>query len=479
MIDAKELPLEYQIFALAFKEDGAIDHFAEELPVSEVCSIDENAGIREFYQALLDFHELTGNHKVDPISFCSWLEASRTTYAAIDALVGIDTFMDTVMSIDVSNAIDVAAVLKDRHKTRQQLNFVQELQQLVQSKEHKTEADQEKIAMLTSKIVELQNRVNYNPLSKVKTAQQIVDSIDDIFTIPPFLATPFKSLNRALGYTDEGGMFRGAVHAIVATSGQGKSTLAKAMANHWLDDGYSVLYVNYEEAEGHWNRILLTQILKENVYKEADNWSQQEKDDRKAIFSKKMDEWGDRLLVQHDPDSCYFSDLERWFRDLIGSNITPDVVIIDTIQSMLGDGKGPRWGDYELMMIKLERLAKDMNAVFIITAQQNNDAVKDNRNVAKQSDVGGSIAIVQKCSVIMVLSAMRDVNKDESIDESLMGIQILKNRITGHGFVHDPPMVKYVDDYKSYVEVEEVDLDIYNNDQSLKDLIAGSEFTLS
>jgi hypothetical protein len=214
------------------------------------------------------------------------------------------------------------------------------------------------------------------------------------------------------------------------------------------------------------------------VYKNADSWSPEGKEARKKVFAKKMDEWGDRLLVQHEPDSAYFSDLERWFRDLIGSNITPDVVIIDTIQSMLGDGNGPRWGDYELMMIKLERLAKDMNAVFIITAQQNNDSVKENRSVAKQSDVGGSIAIVQKCSVIMVLSAMRDVSKDESIDESLMGIQILKNRITGHGFVHDPPMVKYVDEFKSYVEVEDVDMELYNNEVSLKDLIEGSEFAL-
>ncbi len=478
MIDSKELPLEYQLFALSFQEEGAIVSFAEELPVHEVCAIDENAGIKEFYQALLDYHNLTEQPIVEPIAFRSWLETSRDTYTAIDAFIGIDTFMDTVMSIETSSSKDVIAVLKDRHKTRKQLNFIQELQSIFQSKDHKTDADFDKIDKLTAQIAELQQRVDYNPLAKVKFATDIVDSIDDMFVIPPFLSTPFETLNCALGYTSDGGMFRGAVHAIVATSGKGKSTLAKTLANHWLDDGYSVLFINYEEAEGHWNRVLLSQILKENVYKQADDWTAEEKAERKSIFKHKMDEWGERLMVRHDPDSCYFSDLERWFKDLIGNNITPDVVIIDTIQSMLGDGKGPRWGDYELMMIKLERLAKEMNAVFIITAQQNNEAVKENRQVAKQSDIGGSVAIVQKCSVIMVLTSIADITKDESIDVNIMGVQILKNRITGLGFVHEPPMVKYVDDYKSYVDVEAIDNSIYDNGATLDELVSESDFSI-
>lgn len=477
-MDSADLPLEYQVFALAFREPGAIELFADQLGVNEVCAIDESAGIKEFYQALLDYNKIVDSDIVDPIAFCAWLETSRDTYSAIDALVGMNTFMDTVISIEVSNAKDVIAVLKDRYKTRQQINLVQELQLLVQSKEHKTEQDLEKIEKLAAKIAELQAKVEYNPLAKVKTATQIAAGLDDLFVIPPFLSTQYKSLNKALGYTEDGGMFRGAVHAIVATSGQGKSTLAKSMAKHWLDTGYSVLYVNFEEAEGHWERILLSQILEENVYKNADLWTPEEKVERKEIFQKRMDEWGDRLIVQHDPDSCYFSDLERWFRDLIGSNVFPDVVIIDTIQSMLGDGKGPRWGDYELMMIKLEKLAKDMNAVFIITAQQNNEAVKENRQIAKQSDVGGSVAIVQKCSVIMVLTPMKDIHKDESIDESLMGVQLIKNRITGLGFVHDPPMIRYVDDYKLYVDIDNVDLEIYNQEITLDDILQESEFQL-
>jgi replicative DNA helicase len=241
VIDSKELPLEYQLFALSFQEEGAIVAFAEELPVHEVCAIDENAGIKEFYQALLDYHKLTEQPIVEPIAFRSWLETTRDTYSAIDAFIGIDTFMDTVMSIETSKTKDVIAVLKDRHRTRKQINFVQELQAIFQSKEHKSDADLEKIDKLTAQIAELQQRVDYNPLAKVKFATDIVDSIDEMFTIPPFLSTPFETLNCALGYNIDGGMFRGAVHAIVATSGKGKSTLAKTMANHWLDSGYSVL----------------------------------------------------------------------------------------------------------------------------------------------------------------------------------------------------------------------------------------------
>lgn len=482
MIDVEnvlsELPLEYQLFALAFKEEGAIEKFSTQLAIQEICSIDENSGIKEFYEALCDYYKLTQQPIIDAVAFRSWLEISRDTYSAIDALIGIDAFMDTVLSAPTSNSEAVIAVLKDRYNKRQQMSALQELQKLLSSKTHKTDEDLNKISKLTSKINELQASVQYDPLSKVKFATDIVNCVDDMFEIPPFLSTPFKSLNRALAYTEDGGIFRGAVSAIVATSGAGKTTLVKSMVNHWLDNGYSVLYINYEEAEGHWNRILLTQILKENVYKEADNWTESDRAKRKLVFAEKMEEWGNRLMVRHDPETCYFSDMERWLHDLIGSNITPDIVVIDTIQSMLGDGKGPRWGDYELMMIKLEKLAKEMDAAFVITAQQNNEAVKENRQIIKQSDIGGSVTIVQKCSVIMVLSKMKTVMNDDSISDDLMGIQIIKNRITGQGHVHDPPMVRYVDDYKLYVDVDNIEDSLYENEVSLDDILSEGSFSL-
>lgn len=67
------------------------------------------------------------------------------------------------------------------------------------------------------------------------------------------------------------------MHAIIAASGKGKSTFAKCLVNNWLDCGYKALYINFEEARTHWERILMTQITGKNIYSELDKWDEEEK----------------------------------------------------------------------------------------------------------------------------------------------------------------------------------------------------------
>jgi len=333
---------------------------------------------------------------------------------------------------------------------------------------------------LTSEIRELESQIRYDPLEKVTTGSDIIQRVDSLLDIPNFLPTQFKALNRAMGYTDSGGFFRGAVHAIIAASGKGKSTFAKCLANNWLDNGYRVLYVNFEEAIGHWERILMTQIIGKNVYAEYSKWSDQEKEKYLEIFKQKLMMWGDRLMVRHDPDTPYFEDLEFWLRDILGHNVDiPDVVIIDTIQSMFtrGSGKGkPRWGEFEEMMVRLEKLARDMNCALIITAQENANRMKEKREVVQQSDTGGSLTIQQKCAVTIFLTEKRLATDDETEDENIMQLQIPKNRITGSAFLYDPPLVKYVDSKKVYEEYEPVTDDSYSGSSLLDDLLNDKDF---
>jgi len=264
------------------------------------------------------------------------------------------------------------------------------------------------------------------------------------------------------GNTEEGGCFRGALHAIIASSGKGKSTFVKVLTNHWLDQGYTVLFINFEEARDHWERILMTQIIKENVYAKYKKWSDEEKNVRIEKFRGKLSEWGDRLMVRHSPDSSYYDDLELWLKDIMGHNsCKPDVVVIDTLQSMFGRGGGSRWEQYERMMVRLEKLAKDMNAVFLLTAQQNVNAMKEKRDVIEQQDAGGSVSIIQKCSVATFITEKKLISGDESEDEFLMQLQIPKNRITGSTFTYDPPLVLYNDETKSYEEFSTPDASLY------------------
>ena len=157
----------------------------------------------------------------------------------------------------------------------------------------------------------------------------------------------------------------------------------------------------------------------------------------------------------------------------------PDVVIIDTIQSMFtrGSGKGkPSWGEFEEMMVRLEKLARDMNCAMIITAQENSNRMKEKREVVQQSDTGGSLAIQQKCAVTIFITEKRLAAQDETEDENVMQLQIPKNRITGSTFMYDPPLVRYNDAKKIYEDYEVVSEDSYLESTELQDLLQGKGF---
>ena len=479
-INKDNTPLEYQIFALSLRKEGAISFFAENLPEDIVGTIHGEKGINEFYLALLGFYKATQLNIVDQVAFKSWLETDSNIHEALGGNSGISVMLDILNAIDLSTPESIVELVKHKAKKRKQINYLQELQSILTQKGLKDESDLERIQLLTAEIRDLESQIRYNPLEKVTTGNDIISRVDSLLDIPNFLPTQFKALNRAMGYTDNGGFFRGAVHAVIAASGKGKSTFAKCLANNWLDNGYRVLYVNFEEAVGHWERILMTQIIGKNVYAEYSKWTDQDKQKYLNIFKEKLSLWGDRLMVRHDPDTPYFEDLEFWLRDILGQNTgLPDVVIIDTIQSMFtrGGGKGkPRWGEFEEMMVRLEKLARDMNCVLIITAQENANRMKEKREVVQQSDTGGSLTIQQKCAVTIFLTEKRLATDDETEDENIMQLQIPKNRITGSAFLYDPPLVKYVDSKKVYEEYEPIGDESYSGSSLLDDLLNDKDF---
>lgn len=232
------------------------------------------------------------------------------------------------------------------------------------------------------------------------------------------------------------------------------STFAKSLMNHWVDNGLVVLYVNYEEATQHWERVLFTQVTKQNVYK-AGGLDNRTRAEYTKLFKQKMEEWNGRFLVKHNPETQYFEDLEDWIRSLYRvGKVKPDVIIVDTIQSMFLKGNSnatQRWGQYEVMMTRLEKLGKDTDAAIVITAQENRDRIKDGREVVKQSDAGGSLTIIQKSSAAIFIT---DVGSEDGIGSNIMQLQIPKSRITGDEYAINPPLVKYNDDFKLYEDLE-------------------------
>ena len=477
--ESPQYPVEYQVFALALRNPGSIEFFDVNLPEEIVGLPTNQVGINEFYKALLAYHHVTKLDIVNPVTFKSWLESETDVYSGLGGSVGVDTMIDILINLEISDHESITQLIKHRANKHKQLSILQELEFILTQKGEKTPKELARIAEITTEIKNLEVELNYNPLDSVSTANDILNRAESLLEIPSFLPTQYKSLNRAMGYTDDGGFFRGAVHAIIAPSGKGKSTFAKCLVNNWADTGYKVLYVNFEEAVPHWERVLMTQIIEKNVYAEASTWSQKEKAENLAKFQKKLSEWGDRFMVRHDPDTPYFEDLEKWLRSIMGhSELVPDVIVIDTIQSMFtrSTGKGkPRWGEFEEMMVKLEKLARDMDCVLIITAQENANRMKEKREVVQQSDTGGSLSIQQKCAVTIFITEKKLISGDDSEDENIMQLQIPKNRITGSTYVYNSPLVKYVDQYKKYVEYEPITSDSYaqiGNSNDMEELMS-------
>lgn len=459
-----------QVLAAALRVDGAITEFSQTLRPSDVGLIHGHTGIHEFYKALVSFHKQTKLDPINPIAFKAWLETETDIYDALGGDIGVKELFKILEEIEISDTKSIIRIVEYKAKQRRQLDILQDLKELLIKTD---EVDSTKIDLLTQEIKTLSQDIDYDPLSSIRTSIDIAQDAELLWDIPPFLPTQFKELNKALGYSDDGGAFRGGVMAIMAMSGEGKSTLAKCLCNNWLDEGYSVLFINYEEAQAHWERILMTQIIGENVYARANNATSTELSKWTEMFKNKMAEWGDRLMVRHDPETLFFEDLERWLRDIIGhSSRKPDVVVIDTIQSMFTKTGGKaRWGEFEQIMVGLEKLAKDMNAVFIITSQQNSNALKEKRETFTQADAGGSLTIVQKSTVSLFLKKLKDTSGDDSISEDITELQIVKNRITGTAFAGSPPKILYRDDIKSFVPLEKSEIPKYNDTEiELEDL---------
>lgn len=471
METAEAIPYEYQLFALAFREPDAISYFYDHLPSEDVGLVHGNVGLNQFCLALYSFYNHTGLDIVDPLTFKEYLRSETEITMMLGGDEGVDYFFEQLDKVkDLSTPESVTALLKHRADRKRQSDYATELQELLAKRDTVSEAERARIGLLTAQIQTIENQSNKDPLSRVKTGKDLAEMAESLWEMPDFIPTPWESLNRALGYSASGGICKGALSAILAPSGKGKSTFAKCLAKWWSEHGVRTLYINYEEVEKHWVRILMTQVTGQNVYM-GDELTELQKRQFTEKFKSEMDRWGSDMWVLSDLESPFYEDLEQLLRTYLTmpEDQRPEAVVIDTIQSIFlknSTGK-PRWGQYEEMMVRLEKLAKDLGAAFVLTAQENTNRMKEKRDVVMQSDTGGSIAIVQKCSVTMHLVDSK--MNDESEEEGLTEVQIPKNRITGTSFSHNPPMVRYNDSTKSYEAYEYVEDERYDGAVNMDD----------
>lgn len=447
--------IDYDVLATLLKDPEAAPVFHEIIIDGAVGKVNHAYGVYQLYQNAIKCYETTGevNFKI----FEQWLQQFPELYDKIGGKEAYKELAGELELIAPSNPVSLAKLVNNNFSRQVALLKVEGLKQILSSDQATDEEIEAASAELQDKVRGVKKREEIH----FRTALTIANEADELFDTVPFIPTQYKALNRALGYDkDIGGVMRGNIYSVVATSGRGKSSFVKSLCNNWLDNGLKVLFVNFEEARDHWERVLMTQVTGHNVYKSHERTSIELSKISNA-FKAKMNEWGSRFMVRHDPDSLYFEDLEAWLRDLYDhqEQDRPDIVVIDTIQSLFTKSGGKaRWGEFEQIMVRLEKLAKDMNAVFLITAQQNSNSLRENRTDINQSDIAGGVTIVQKSSVVMVLMPMQtEIDLDSYGSDGItpiMEIIIPKNRITGTQSNNNPPLVRYDDELKLYLDYD-------------------------
>ena len=132
--DTNDIPLEYQLFALCLKENGAIKYFHDNLSQELVGAIHGEKGIHEFYSALLSFYRSTGLEVIDPVAFKSWLSSESDIYNALGGLSGINIMLEIILNTEYTNKESVTELVKHKANKRKQINYLQELQILINKK---------------------------------------------------------------------------------------------------------------------------------------------------------------------------------------------------------------------------------------------------------------------------------------------------------------------------------------------------------
>jgi len=105
-------PIEYQIFALSFREKGAISYFKDNLDPQIVGINDNQQGVHEFYNALLSYVSSTDLDIVDPIVFKNWIQLESHVFEALNGDEGVNALMGVLSDMQLASPEAVVQVLK-------------------------------------------------------------------------------------------------------------------------------------------------------------------------------------------------------------------------------------------------------------------------------------------------------------------------------------------------------------------------------
>ena len=152
-------PIEYQVFALSFREKGAISYFKDNLDPQIVGINDNQHGVHEFYNALLSYVSSTDLDIVDPIVFKNWIQLESHVFDALNGDEGVNALMGVLSDMQLASPEAVVQVLKHKDNKIKQKNYLKELEIILSQKGLKSDEDLARMNEIASQITDLENNL--------------------------------------------------------------------------------------------------------------------------------------------------------------------------------------------------------------------------------------------------------------------------------------------------------------------------------
>lgn len=202
---------------------------------------------------------------------------------------------------------------------------------------------------------------------------------------------------------DKYGIAKGEIGVILAGTGVGKSVILTFMANNFMLGGYKVLHIVFEGNINTYHRLHL---------KKLNNPSKDKLIRGKTIPNLKV--------IQLKSNDTTTKDIEKLINEHINNDFVPDMIVLDYVDCLVGNGGKEIWQNDIKIINELEHICQKYQVGLWTAIQANRSGVNKELTI---ENVSGSIQKAQKASLVLALTRNLDQEQNNTAD-----VRILKNR---------------------------------------------------
>ena len=255
--------------------------------------------------------------------------------------------------------------------------------------------------------------------------ESVLDGVKDII-VPTYIPEIDNDILK------KGGVPKGKLVGIVASSGVGKSAMACSIANSQAVNGYNVLQIFFEESEADYQKNHFAKW--NNIDKEDFDVYNRDLILAKVYEVKSSESFGVLELKKCDDGDFTSIMLKKIILDYRkSSGIIIDTVFIDYFECMrLVNPTKDLYNDEMKLVSELKRLAEDLSIVLFVCFQGKPSAKY--KKIIDAEDVYGSFQKVKKADLLIGIGKNE---KQQKAGNNTANIHIIKSKMSSSGQIYE------------------------------------------